>query len=163
VRICQAAAARGCNLSHTLFIVGAEPLTPAKHREIKASGAAVYSRYYSTELGSIALGCGDPVAVGELHLLSDTVVLVQGDQEEGEGEARPFYLTVFSDAVPKVLVNAQIGDAGIVEQRHCGCILGECGLSCCDVSVKKCSPPCSVAVLSIFNGWRPKTGAPLRN
>jgi hypothetical protein len=129
VRICQAAAARGGNLSHTLFIVGSEPLTQAKYLRIKDVEASVYSRYYSAEMGSIALGCGDPTEVGELHLLSDTVALVQGDKEECVGEARPFYLTVFSDAVPKVLVNAQIGDSGIVDERRCNCLLGELGFN----------------------------------
>lgn len=127
VRICVAAAERGRNLKQTLFIVGAEPLTPAKYRQIKAVQASVYSRYYSSEMGSIALGCGHPAEVGELHLLSDTVALIPGEPGESGEEARPFYLTSFTNTVPKVLVNAQIGDTGLVTQRRCGCLLDELG------------------------------------
>jgi len=107
------------------FIVGSEPLTEAKYREIRAAGATVFPRYMATEIGTVGMGCGTPSEVGDLHLAEDAIALIQSDG--GTAEARPFYLTLLLDSAPKVMLNVQLGDAGVVKRRRCGCLFGDMG------------------------------------
>jgi len=76
VRLCRAATARGIDLRGVQFLTGSEPLTPARHAEIVATGARVFLRYFAIDLGSIGAGCGAPDGADEVHLLSDNVALV---------------------------------------------------------------------------------------
>jgi hypothetical protein len=129
VRVCQAAAAAGLRLEGTQFIVGAEPLTQAKRGEIEALGAHVYSRYYSTEAGAVGLGCGTPVAVDDLHLVSDTVAVIPLDDSTVlDRDPKPLVLTSLLAESPKVMLNVQMGDAAVMAERPCGCLLGALGL-----------------------------------
>jgi len=129
VRVCQAAAAAGLRLEGTQFIVGAEPLTAAKRREIEACGADVYPRYFSTEAGAIGFGCGTPVAADDLHLLNDTVAVIQPDDPTvPDTDPRPLVLTSLLAESPKVLLNVQMGDAALMTERPCACLLGALGL-----------------------------------
>ncbi len=129
VRICQAAMQREVDLEGTIFIVGSEPLTEAKHTEIEKMHARVFPRYQATEIGSVATGCGQPSEVGELHLHSDTIAMIQTDTPRVEGAPKPFYLTSFLNTAPKIMINVELGDSGIVQNRRCGCLLDEIGFN----------------------------------
>ena len=129
VRVSQVAAARGIDLTGTQFIVGSEPLTEGKRREIEATGATVFPRYHSTELGTMGVGCAEPAEAGDFHLARDTVAVIQPQEAiEGEG-AKRLYFTALLDSAPKVMINVDMGDAGVLEERPCGCLLGELGLT----------------------------------
>jgi hypothetical protein len=39
-----------------------------------------------------------------------------------------FHLTTLTDTVGKLMLNVEVDDYGLVEQRPCGCVLGELGL-----------------------------------
>jgi len=127
VRISQMAASQGLHLSGTQFIVGSEPLTDAKRRVIEAAGAAVFPRYHSTEIGTMGIGCGNPSETGELHLAADMVAAVQGDPPEEDG-ARRLFFTTLTDCTPKVMINVEMGDSGVLVERDCGCLLHRMGL-----------------------------------
>jgi hypothetical protein len=120
VRIAQAARARGADLTGVLFIVGAEPLTEFKHQEIRATGARVYARYFASEIGSIGVECGSPCCTGDYHLATPSIAIVP------DGESLLF--TALHRFAPKVLINVQLGDSGILEERDCGCPIGALGL-----------------------------------
>jgi hypothetical protein len=126
VRVCQAAADRGADLNGVLFIVGSEPLTEAKHCEIEKVHARVYPRYYATE-GSFASGCLHPSEAGELHLHSDTTSLIQPNGTLNENKMKPFFLTSFLGTAPRIMINVEIGDAGSISKRDCGCPLHDIG------------------------------------
>jgi len=126
VRICRGASARGMDLRGTLFIVGSEPLTRAKYQEIVGTNAEVFPRYHATEIGSIATGCGRPSEVGDLHLHVDTVAVLQGeDPTDGVGS---FFFTSFINAAPKVMLNVEMGDSGVIRRMRCGCLFDQMGL-----------------------------------
>jgi hypothetical protein len=127
VRICQSAADRGVDLEGTLFIVGSEPLTEAKYREIEKVYANVFPRYHATEIGSIAIGCGKASEVGDLHLCADTIAMIQTEDSSNEGNEKTFHFTSFIDYAPKIMINVEIGDTGIVQKNRCGCLLDEIG------------------------------------
>jgi hypothetical protein len=129
LRICQAAAQKGADLEGTQFMVGSEPLTEAKKREVEKVNARVFPRYHSAEMGSIATGCPNPSEAGEAHLLADTVAMLEGEASAEEPERVPFFFTSFIDYVPKVMINVDLGDTGIVVSRGCGCLLEEMGFN----------------------------------
>jgi hypothetical protein len=129
VRICQSAMGRGVDLKGTLFIVGSEPLTEAKREEIEKVHAKVFPRYHATEIGSIAMGCGQPSEAGEFHLNSDTIAMIQAGNIAVEGVTKPFYFTSFLDTAPKIMINVELGDSGVVQNRKCGCLLDEIGFN----------------------------------
>ena len=120
IRIAQAAKARETDLSSVVFIVGAEPLTENRHREIEAVGARVSSRYFASEIGTIALECGCPSEIGDYHVATPSVAVVT------DGPSLLF--TSLLRSTPKVLINVQLGDSGSLEDRDCGCLTGELGL-----------------------------------
>ena len=133
VRLSRRARSRGHSLAGVQFIVTSEPLTPAKWREIRLSGAGVYARYVCTELGTLGLLCGDvdggsepgrasPTEPDDYHLAADLAALIQ--REEGG----VFQLTSLSPTTPKVMINVELGDCGQVSSAPCGCLLGELGL-----------------------------------
>jgi hypothetical protein len=128
VRVCVAAASRGLDLGGTIFIVGSEALTKAKFQQIRSVNGKVFPRYMASELGSIAMGCSEAADADDYHLLSDMIAMIQDGDGNGEAEPRPLYFTTFVGSVPKVLLNAEIGDTGLVTRKACGCTFGKIGL-----------------------------------
>ena len=126
VRVSQAASARGLDLNGVLFIVGSEPLTEAKQRAIVNTEAQVYSRYATTEIGMLGIGCGRPMEAGDLHLVSDSIACIHGTEDAGT--AAPYHFTTLLPQSPVVMLNVQMGDAGFLERQHCGCLLDDLGL-----------------------------------
>ncbi len=126
VRAAQAARARGISLQGVAFYVGAEPLTQARCDEIRSSGAGVLSRYASTEMGTMAVGCPDAREAGDHHLCRDIVAAVQA--EGAPDQPGILYLTALHEAAPKLMINVQLGDCARLVRHTCACPLGELGL-----------------------------------
>lgn len=127
MRLCRAASLGGIDLRGVQFIAGSEPLTPSRHAEIEAVHARVFPRYYATDLGSIASGCGAPDEVDECHLLADSIALISPPGEALEDGSRPLFLTSILGSGPKVAINVEFGDHAIVGKRRCGCLFEELG------------------------------------
>jgi len=128
VRVARELSEKRDDLDGLLMIVGSEPLTEAKRREMESRGARIYSRYMATEMGTIAMGCGNPETIDELHLMSDMVAAVQ-EGDVIEGESGPLYFTTLDRVMPKVMLNVQLGDMAVVHSRQCGCLFEELGFS----------------------------------
>jgi hypothetical protein len=126
VRICQAVRSRRSDLSGLTLIVGSEPMTRAKHREIASTGARAYLRYAATEMGTIAMGCGNPQDIDELHLVSDMIAMIQSN-EVSPGQTAPFFFSTLNNVMPKVMINVQLGDMGVAHERECGCVFETIG------------------------------------
>ena len=130
-RISVAARKNNLNLQGVTFSVGGEPLTEAKLKSIAAVGARVIPGYACTELGNIASGCAHPLAIDDVHLFDDTLALIQCPRyvERSKITVNSFLFTSFLTASPKIMLNAEIDDQGVVEKRNCGCLLGELGFT----------------------------------
>jgi len=120
LRVAGVLQARRRNLEGLLMIVGSEPLTRAKRGLLEAGGASIYHRYFATEAGSIGMGCGNPAAVDELHLMSDMIAAVQ-DAELTGPLGGPLYLTTLNRVMPRIMLNVQLGDMALLGTRNCGC------------------------------------------
>lgn len=130
VRVALAARDHGIDLHGTSFMGGGEPATPAKFAFVTETGAKWIPRYASAEGGTMGLGCANPVDGSDVHFFNDHLSLIQ-HQREVPGAAttvNAFNLTALYPQSPKVLLNVESDDFGILERRNCGCPLGDVGL-----------------------------------
>lgn len=130
LRIALAAEELGIDLAGMTFSAGGEPPTRAKLEAIERTGARFVSSYYFAEAGAAALACANPADINDLHLLRDQLALIQYPRNVPGVEATvdSFHFTSLLPKAPKVLLNAESDDYGIVEDRSCGCPLDELGL-----------------------------------
>ena len=129
VKVCQAAMENGLDISGTHFFGGGEPFTEAKCREIEAAGATANPRYWITEIGFIGCSCRRLPAVDDVHLFSDSVALIQHQRkvEHADISVNAFLFTSLMTSSPKIMLNVESDDHGVMETRHCGCLLEELG------------------------------------
>jgi hypothetical protein len=128
LRVAIAARDAGIDLTGVTFRVNGEPLTPAKAAGIVATGARVYANYSMAEVGSVGVACLAPLAVNEQHLMKDHLALIQAPRTVGDREVDAFLLTTLLPTAPRILINVEIDDYGVVEERRCGCPLDALGL-----------------------------------
>lgn len=129
VRAALAAVDQGLDLTGSVFITIGEPLTEAKRRQIEKSGARVIVRYAITEAGILGYGCGNPSASDDLHFLRDNLALIQRRKSVRGGDATvdAFLMTSLLPSAPKILLNVESGDYGLMEERDCGCLFSKLG------------------------------------
>lgn len=123
LRICLAAQKAGLDLTGVTFMVAGEPPTPAKVQEITRTGARFFPTYGLGEVGRMAMGCGNPTDCNDLHLMHDAFVLYSHPHEVPgfDLEVPAFNITTLLPTTPKIMLNVEIDDYGIVEERQCGC------------------------------------------
>jgi hypothetical protein len=127
-RVSLAAQDRGWTLTGVAFLLGGEPLTAARRKTIEAGGASAYSTYGFAEAGSVGAQCPFPAAVDDVHVFGDAFALIAQPPESGNGAPEsPLAITTLRPSCPKVMLNAQVGDTGVVEMRPCACLLGQVG------------------------------------
>jgi phenylacetate-coenzyme A ligase PaaK-like adenylate-forming protein len=129
VRISVAANSHGIDLSGVTFIGVGEPSTPAKVAVIQLSGARHIAHYGSTETGTIGLACGNSVDENDVHLMSNNLALIQRPTQVFDQIVDAFHFTTLLPTNPKMLINVQLDDFGIVEERDCGCPLYQMGMT----------------------------------
>ncbi len=129
LRICIAAQELGIDLRGTVFQVGGEPVTPAKVRAIEETGARCYPIYAMFEMGQLALGCANPQCSDDMHWAIDCHALITHPHPVAGGAAMVDALNCTSllPTAPLIMLNVEIDDYGVVEDRNCGCPLHELG------------------------------------
>ena len=123
VRACQAARNLGLDLTGAGFTGAGEPFTEAKRTEIESAGGRYIPSYASVETGIIGPGCTRPQSTGEVHLFSDALALIQHTRNVPHSgvTVEAFLLTTLLSSAPKVMLNTETGDYGLVGNRTCGC------------------------------------------
>lgn len=129
MRVALAAQEEGIDLTGAAIMGGGEPPTRAKVRAITNSGARFLSIYYIAEAGQVGWGCAQPVDGNDNHLYKDMLALIQFPREvPGSGmTVDAFHITSLLAAAPKLMLNVETDDYGIIEERSCGCLLESCG------------------------------------
>ena len=125
-----AAVENGVDLTGVAFAGGGEPPSPGKIRGINASGARYVTSYAMTEAGTLGVACANGVDPTDVHLMRDKAAMLQRVVTP-PSSAEPvgmFFLTALLRTGPKILINAATDDFGILEERQCGCPIGELGL-----------------------------------
>ena len=119
---------RGRSLQGVTFLLGAEPLTPARKQTIEATGAKAVPCYGFSEGGGVGAQCSTPTTVDDVHVFLDAFAVTHHARPAGNRHTVDAYLfTSLRPACPKILLNAEIGDYGVLETRHCGCSWDELG------------------------------------
>ncbi len=130
LRVSLAAREAGIDLTGTIFLGGGEALSPAKKRGIEASGGRCLMAYRSSDARLMGIQCRrdspDPV----YHVPVEALALLPRPEAEGNSGAtsRSLLCTSLNYFNPRILINAEIGDRGTLEEAHCGCPLAEQGL-----------------------------------
>ena len=131
LRICLAAREAGLNLKGATFMAGGEPLTPGKLRQIEKSGAECSSIYFFSEIGAVAWGCAHPAGGVDMHVFKDVLALIQYPRRLPSAEItlQAFNYTALLPQGPKIMLNVESDDFGIIETRSCGCPLESYGFT----------------------------------
>jgi len=130
VRICQSALARSEQLDGVLFMIGGEPITRHKLAFLEEAGARSSPLFVFIEGGYVGIGCLNPADIDEVHVLSDSVALIQHNRrvEHARQNVDAFLFTTLLPTAPKLLMNVESGDWGRVHRRDCGCYFEQLGL-----------------------------------
>jgi hypothetical protein len=131
VRIAVAAREAGIDLTGVTFRLQSEPVTRARYEHLVATGARVFVSYSMAEMIDLALSCGTPRAPDDLHFATDRYALIGRRRAAMEGgpSVNAMLVTTLSDSAPKICLNTETGDYGSVQERPCGCLLGQLGLT----------------------------------
>jgi hypothetical protein len=127
VRACGAALDRGLDIAGSLFYLGGEPYTAEKAQVVERTGAGAVSWYGMTETGSIGIPCGQSKLPDEVHLLPYKVAVVQRPTRLGPFDLETLWVTTLLPHSPKLMLNMETGDYGVLEERDCACALGKAG------------------------------------
>jgi len=131
LRVCIAAREMGIDLTGAVISAGGEPPTEAKVREIERTGARFLSGYHFTEVGAVGLSCLNPVDSNDQHLFKDHLALIQHPRPVPgfDQTVDAFYFSTLLPTAPKLLLNVESDDCGLVETRACGCPWEEFGFT----------------------------------
>jgi hypothetical protein len=131
LRVCVAAAERGWSLEGATFMIAGEPASPAKVEGIRNSGARCFTTYGLAESGRVGMGCAGAENCSDVHLLRDAFAIVPFRREVRAGgpEVEAFNLTSLAPTTPKIMLNVEIDDFGVIEERSCDCVWNEFGFT----------------------------------
>jgi hypothetical protein len=129
VRISTIAQQHSIDLTGVHFWVAGEPITAAKKATIEASGATYGNTYGSTEMGAVGIGCKNPSTLDDVHFMSNHLALIERPQKVLDQTVNAFHFTSLLPTNPKMLLNVQLDDFGIVEEHDCGCPLYQMGFT----------------------------------
>jgi phenylacetate-coenzyme A ligase PaaK-like adenylate-forming protein len=127
VSACAAALERGLDVTGSFFYVGGEPYTTDKARVVERAGARAVSWYGMTETGTIGLPCDQTIVSDEVHLLPYKIAVLQRPTHLGAVDLNTLLVTVLVPYAPKLMLNVDTGDYGVIEERDCDCALGRAG------------------------------------
>jgi hypothetical protein len=129
--ICLAARRLGLDISGHIVRVGGEPLTEAKAALFQGAGIRYCSQYGMTEAGTLGLSCAASPLPDDMHLLTYRLAVLQ-EPRALPGWPEPvgaLIVTLFSPRMTTVMLNMEIGDYGVMDERACDCPLGAAGLN----------------------------------
>ncbi len=124
IRACQAATARGLDISGTFFRVGSETLSESRAAVLRSSGTSFACHYSMSETGPIGIACRHGSHVDDVHLLSGKIAILPRPAPDGRDAL--FVSTLLAGA-PHVLLNVETGDSAEIESRSCACPFGAAG------------------------------------
>ncbi len=128
VRVCALALENGLDIGGTVLWVGGEPVSPAKHEVFRAAAATSVNGWSLAETGPIAMGCARRQEIDEVHILHSKVAVIPRAAPPSNGvNSASLLLTTILPASPKLLLNVDSGDSGLLERRSCGCPLEDAG------------------------------------
>lgn len=129
LRVATAALERGIDLTGVTFMGAGDPVTLGKARGIARSGARFVPLYTATETGRVGMGCVHPSDPSDVHLLNHYIALITHPRQVpgSPHEVASFHFTSLRLGAPKILLNVELDDYGVLEERSCGCPFEQLG------------------------------------
>ena len=129
MRVCLAAEQERLDLSGAIMMGAGEPPTPAKVEVITRSGARHAPSYFFSEGGQIGTSCVNPADTNDIHFFEDALAMIQSPRTIPgvDDPVNVFCFTSLLPSAPKLLLNVEIDDFGLVEERACNCPLEQLG------------------------------------
>jgi hypothetical protein len=127
VRVSAAALERGLDIRGTFFRSGGEPLSEGKMEVIRRAGCGAQTHFAMSEVGLIGIGCRHAVAPDDVHLMADKVAVLQ--REAGAAGVPGLWLSTIHWSAPRLMMNVDLGDYGVIERRRCGCVWDSLGFT----------------------------------
>jgi hypothetical protein len=131
LRVGLAALKAGIDLTGTVFAIAGEPVTQARVDGILRAGGRVFTTYGTAEAGRIGMGCANPANLTDMHVFQG-MFEVHSQPVETPGFSDPvpaICMTSLHPSSPFIFVNYLSDDYGVIEERDCGCSLGDLGLT----------------------------------
>ena len=131
VRVCVAAAEHGLDIGNTLFRIGGEPFTEARARIIGAAGARAFCHYNMGEAGRLGVACSASEDHDDVHVAVDKIAFLQRERRPAGGvePIGALFCSTLHPAAPKLMLNVEVGDYGVLSERACGCPFGALGFT----------------------------------
>lgn len=124
LRIAVAATDAKIDLTGTVLRGGGEPPTPAKVSQIVQTGATFRSSYAFSEVGTVGSSCMHTDGPNDQHFMRDHLAMIQASRPvPGFAMDVPaFCFTSLLSSAPKLLLNVESDDYGVVDTKPCGCL-----------------------------------------
>ncbi len=121
----------GIDLTGTTFTGAGEPPTPMKVEQMTRAGARYVTTYGSADAGMIGQACARSTDASDVHVFKDAFALTTHPHhvERFDVTVPAFSVTSLLPSTAKLLINVELDDYGIVEERSCGCPLEAYGYS----------------------------------
>jgi hypothetical protein len=131
VRVCDAAQEHALDIAGSFFRLSGEPYSAARAAAVRAAGCIGAPSYYIAEAGgAVGIPCAAPLEPDEVHVAADRIAVLQRERTVADSTTvGELFLTVLDPLSPKVLINLESDDFGVLGERPCGCLLEEVGLS----------------------------------
>ncbi len=131
VRVAAAALDHGLDIHGTIFLGGGEAVTPAKRAVVESAGADIYPRYHITEIGNIGHACRQMRGRNSVHVYTDSVAVIGHRRTAPLSgvEVNSLLFTTLLPQAPRVLVNVEMDDSGLIAAGQCDCAFARAGLS----------------------------------
>jgi len=129
-RVAAAAIDGGFDIRGTYALVTGESLTDAKRDLIERSGIEPYPMYATSEFGGIGIPCRQMRTGNCVHVTLPSLALVSRRQESwNDEEVDSLHITNLLSFAPRMLINVEIGDTGVIEPATCDCEFSRLGYS----------------------------------
>ncbi len=127
-RLCSSAMRLGISLKGAVLLAGGEPVTPAKRQVMESAGARCLPLFGCSETGESAEACLSPSSSDDMHLYEHKFALIaRHHQLTPDCSVDTPAFTSLGRYSPKIFLNGDTGDVGVVERRDCGCPWGRLG------------------------------------
>jgi hypothetical protein len=86
-------------------------------------------RYFTTEIDIIGCGCPGAAAADDVHFFHDSLALIEHQRkvEHTDTYVNAFHFTNLSLSAPKIMLNVESDDYGVMETHSCGCLFEQLG------------------------------------
>ncbi|MBN1566320.1 MAG: hypothetical protein JXA73_00625 [Acidobacteria bacterium] len=129
VRVAADALDNRLDIRGTLFRVSGEALTEAKRRIMESAGAEVFPYYHIHELGPIGQACRQMREDNCVHIQRDAVAVISYRRMAplSSVEVNSLLFTSLLPFAPRVLINVEMDDAGVIGPARCDCVYRKAG------------------------------------